>query len=223
MVEKFSLYDFIAAVIPGILFIWVFSIFSDLLGVSFFIPLTGALAETSVLLALSYVIGLLLQGVSYGITEKILVKIWGGFPSARWLLPGDMHLSEDYKNKVKQIVENKFGIKSNNTSSIKEQLKRNQEIFYLCYNSVDKMKLSDRPRLFNAHYGLFRCLLTTFIVLFLLAIAILIFSKNIESNTIYILLIFSFIGTIISYFRTTKRGQDFAKSIYDLFLVQFSD
>jgi len=37
------------------------------------------------------------------------------------------------------------------------------------------------------------------------------------------LLIFAIIGAAVSYFRTKKRGEDFAKSIYNLFLVQFSE
>lgn len=223
MIARFSLYDFIAAVIPGILFIWVISTISNVVGITFSIPLTGELAETSVLIALAYVTGLLLQGISQGLTEKILLKIWGGFPSARWLLPDDSRLSKDYKNKIRQIVKERYGIESENTLSIKEQLKKNQGIFYLCYNAVDKENLSDRPQIFNAHYGLFRCLLTTFSILFCLNLFVLIFNKSIEHNIIYGFLIFALIGAIVSYFRTKKRSEDFAKSIYDLFLVKFSE
>jgi membrane protein DedA with SNARE-associated domain len=70
MISRFSLYDFIAALIPGILFLWIISIFTDPID----IPLTGGLAETSVLVALGYVTGLILQGISQGLTEKILLK-----------------------------------------------------------------------------------------------------------------------------------------------------
>jgi len=31
------------------------------------------------------------------------------------------------------------------------------------------------------------------------------------------------LGAVVSYFRTKKRGEDFAKSIYVLFLVRFSE
>jgi hypothetical protein len=223
MVARFSLYDFIAVVIPGILFIWAISLFSDSIGIAFYIPLAGGIAETSVLIALAYVTGLILQGISQGVTEKVLIKIWGGFPSARWLLPDDTRFEKGYKDKIKQIVEKNYGIKSENNLSRKEQLKKNQEIFYLCYNAVDKEKLSDRPQIFNAHYGLFRCLLTTFLILFLLGIVTLIFNKKMEHTILYLILLFSFIGASVSYFRAMKRGEDFAKSIYDLFLVQFSE
>ena len=218
MISRFSLYDFIAALIPGILFLWVISTFAD----SIDIPFTGGLAETSVLVALGYVTGLILQGISQGLTEKILLKAWGGFPSARWLLPDDRKFSREYKIKIKQIVEDKYSIKADDDQSKEEQLKRNQEIFYLCYNAVDKEKLSDRPQIFNAHYGLFRCLLTTFTFLFLSGLAVFLFSEPQKKSVICGVLVFTAIGAVVSYFRTKKRGEDFAKSIYDLFLVQFS-
>lgn len=218
MIAKFSLYDIIAAAIPGILFLWGVSLFSD----SIDIPLSGGLAETSVLMALGYVTGLILQGISRGLTEKILLKVWGGFPSARWLLQDDNTFSNEYKNRIKKIIGEKYSVKDDNEQSKKEQLKRNQEIFYLCYNAVDKEKLSDRPQIFNAHYGLFRCLLTTFTLLFLFDLGVLLFGEPQKKPVIYGFLIFAIIGAVVSYFRTKKRGEDFAKSIYDLFLVRFS-
>lgn len=219
MITKFGLYDLIAGVIPGILFLWGISLVSD----SIEIPFTGGLAETSVLVALAYVTGLILQGISQGLTEKILLKAWGGFPSARWLLPDDNYLSKEYKSKIKQIIESKYSIKTHEEQPRDDQIKKNQEIFYLCYNAVDKEKLSDRPQIFNAHYGLFRCLLTTFTLLFLINVGLLI-SGGPKSRTLSLgILVFSFVGSLVSYFRTKKRGEDFAKAIYDLFLVRFSE
>lgn len=219
MIAKFSFYDLIAAVIPGILFLWGISLLIDGLN----IPLAGGLAETSVLMALAYVTGLVLQGISQGVTEKALLKAWKGFPSARWLLPGDNKFSNEYKTKIKQLVEKNYNIKADDQNNVNQQLKKNQEIFYLCYSAVDKEKLSERPQIFNAHYGLFRCLLTTFFLLLFCDLCVLIFGEPKEQSIVYVLLIFSIIGIIISYFRTKKRGEDFAKSIYDLFLVQFSE
>lgn len=223
MTARFSLYDFIAVLIPGLLFIWATSSFSDLVGITMNVSLTGGLAETSVLIALAYVTGLLLQGISQGITEKVLTKIWSGFPSARWLLQEDNKLSKSYKEKIFQLVQKKFNIAVESGGSRDERMKKNQEIFYLCYNAVDKAKMSERPQLFNAQYGLFRCLLTSFCLLLLLGIVIFIASKSGASGKAFALLSFSFVGAIISYFRAKKRGEDFAKSIYDLFIVGFSE
>jgi len=218
-----GLYDFIAVMIPGILFLWAISLISGSNVIAISIVITGEIGETLVLIALAYTTGLILQGISQGITEKILIKLWGEFPSSRWLLSEDGYFSDDYKTKIKQIVEKNFGIKCNNKLPKKAQLQKNQEIFYLCYNSVDKENLSERPLIFNAHYGLFRCLLTTFIILFVLALVFLFFRNTQEHSILYSIIIFSFVGAIISYYRAKKRGEDFVRSIYDLYITHFSE
>lgn len=223
MLGKFNLYDFIAVVIPGLLFLWVMSIFVNQFGTAIHIPFAGGIAETSVLVALSYVTGLLLQGISQGITEKVLLWLWCGFPSAKWLLPEDTHLSIEYKNRIRFIVKQKFGISANDTEQevirSNERLQKNQEIFYLCYNAVEK--LSDRPYVFNAQYGLFRSLLTVFLLIVVISLSILIFS-TIQRNSLFLtILLISTAGIILSYLRVKKRAEDFAKSIYDLFLVHY--
>lgn len=216
MIPKFDLYDFIASLIPGIFFLLCIFLLSG-------VPINGGMAETSVLIVLGYVTGMILQGISQGLTEKILVKAWGGFPSARWLLPDDNKFSNEYKSKIKQIVEDKYSFKVGEEQLKEEQLKRNQEIFYICYNAVDKEKLSVRPQIFNAHYGLFRCLLTTFILLFFIEVGFIL--VGVQQNKYFAcgVLIFTIIGALVSYFRTKKKGEDFVRSIYDLFLVLYSE
>ena len=87
MISKFSLYDFIAAVVPGIFFLWALGALVQIRALQLAVPLVGGIAETSVLIVVGYVVGLLLQGVSQYVTEHALLSWWGGFPSARWLLP----------------------------------------------------------------------------------------------------------------------------------------
>jgi len=223
MLTRFGLYDFIAAVIPGLLFIWAILLFSDALNLSFKIPLTGELAETSILIALSYIVGILMQGISQGITEKLLLYFWKGFPSARWLFAGDTYFSDEYKSRIKKIVEGKYGINIGGNLSYEKQLKNNQEIFYLCYNAVVKENLNERPQIFNTHYGLSRCLLTSFSILFIICLFILFLGNPGNKASILYLSIFFLIGTIVSYFRTKKRGEDFARSVYDLFLAHYGE
>ncbi len=228
MIGKFNLYDFIAVVIPGMLSLWAISFFSEQVGLKINIPFSGGITETSVLIGLSYVTGLLLQGLSQGITEKALLWLWDGFPSAKWLLPEDTRLSTEYKQRIFQSVQQKYGLSINEqveklSSNQKKKviLQRNQEIFYLCYNAVEK--LSDRPHIFNAQYGLFRCLLTSFSVLFIICLLILFFGNPNNKALVLYLISFLSIGAIVSYFRTKKRGEDFAKSVFDLFLTNYCE
>ncbi len=102
-----------------------------------------------------------------------------------------------------------------------EVMKRNQEIFYRCYRSLEGT--STLPETFNAQYGLFRILLTTFILLGVAALIRLteaFASARRFDLTAASLFAFSFVAGLISYWRVTKRAEDFARSVYDLFLAQ---
>lgn len=100
-------------------------------------------------------------------------------------------------------------------------MKRNQEIFYRCYRSLEKV--SDQPQTFNAQYGLFRGLLTTFLLLALISLGFVAHQRWVAAEFISSPHLFfaaaSIVGSIISYQRTKKRGEDFAQSVLDVFLI----
>src|SRR5437867_1365907 len=111
MIAKFNLYDFIANLIPGLVFLWCVGLMAGL--ASWHLPLdfSGGLAETSILVALGYVVGLMLQAVSERVVQrKILLPKWGGFPSARWLLPEDTHFSKSYKDQINALIAERFKV-----------------------------------------------------------------------------------------------------------------
>ena len=56
MIAKFNLYDFIANLVPGLTFIWALEQLGLLIGWTSPFPMSGQLAETSVLVVLSYVV-----------------------------------------------------------------------------------------------------------------------------------------------------------------------
>lgn len=228
MIAKFNLYDFIANLVPGLTFLWALERLGKLVGWDSPFPMSGQLAEASVLIILSYVTGLMLQALAERVTEKkVLFRIWGGFPSARWLLPEDAKFSPAFKQRILDLVIERFKVAT--TPDIPEgttpekqrdlRLKKNQELFYLCYNYVDN--LNPRPQIFNAQYGLFRCLLTTFALLCALSILFGLWNCLYQSPTPgkFLLLAATFAAlTWLAYVRCQKRGEDFAKSIYDLFV-----
>ncbi|MBI4526584.1 MAG: hypothetical protein HY695_22520 [Deltaproteobacteria bacterium] len=227
MLNRFSLYDFIAILFPGIFFLWALAFFVDAPLLQHSVPLSGGIADTSVLIVIGYVTGLLLQGVSQLLTERILLYWWGGFPSARWLLPDSQRFTPEFKMELSAILLRKFNIsleldpaKSGPKDSA---LKRNQEIFYRCYRAVEK--LSDLPQTFNAQYGLFRSLLTTFALLVTAGVWTLWplhrSGLGLDAETVLTLGLF-ILGAIISYYRAMKRGEDFARAVYDVFIANFA-
>ena len=222
MLAKFSLYDFIAVLIPGIFFLWTVETITNFQSLQRALPLTGSLSDTSILIVIGYVAGLLLQGMGQAWTERILLLWWGGFPSARWLMPNDRRLSHAYKEDLWRLIKRRFDIDNPESANAEVRLRRNQEVFYLCYRSVERM--SDLPQTFVAQYGLFRSLLTTFAILTFGVLAKFIldaYRDHILDRQLMLLLVALLLGSHLSYSRTVKRGEDFAKAVYDVFIARF--
>lgn len=230
MLQKLGLYEFLANLIPGLAFISALSWLTQFFGHQPVLPITGAIGETSVLIAWSYLVGLLLQGIAEGLVEKLVLIVTGAYPSWRWLIEGGEGFTPEHRAKLKDAIRDYFGepieptiLPSASAKQIRDaQRVKYQELFYLCFNLVEQKKLSDRPLSFNAHYSLFRGLLTLTLLLLLLFGGALTFSwaelvhRN-STGVFQVILLFLFAAAIVSYFRMIKRGEDFAKSIYDLF------
>jgi hypothetical protein len=228
MLARFGLYDFFANIIPGIFFLWALGTVIGIRELREALPLTGGLAETSVIVVIGYLTGLLLQGLSQATTERALKWWWGGFPSERWLLAEDDRLTVEYKAQLGRSVERRFGLvldvsppPDTDPAGRKARMKLAHEIFYRCYRSIEKA--SDHPQTFNAQYGLFRGLLTTFVLLALIssgfALQRMWVSRGFVLSSHLVFAAAALVGAIISYQRTTKRGEDFTKAVLDVFLV----
>jgi hypothetical protein len=225
MISRFDLYDFIADLIPGLVFLWCLQALVGLMGWHLPLDFAGGLAETSILLALGYIVGLLFQGLAQGFVEKhILKRLWKGFPSERWLLPEDEHFSEDYKKRLLSLIAERFKVATEPDPPPDRardlRLKKNRELFYLCYHDVGP----DNPRLlkFNAQYGLFRGLLTMLGLLVMLSLlglgwALLVRPGKAAAFSIWTGLFA--ISAVIAYARCKKRGEDFAQSVFDSFMA----
>ncbi len=230
MIPRFDLYDFLANLIPGLVFLWCVQALAGLMGWHLPLDFAGGLSETSILFALGYITGLLLQGLSQGLVEKHILKpLWKGFPSERWLLPDDDHFSADYKKRLLTLIAHRFPVATepdippncapDYARSL--HLKKNRELFYLVYHAVGQS--SPQPLTFNAHYGLFRSLLTMFALLAVLSLAGLLWALLAGSSretafgrwTALFL-----VCSVIAYARCKKRGEDFAQSVFNSFMAR---
>jgi hypothetical protein len=229
MIARFDLYDFIANLIPGLVFLWCVQVLAGLFGWTLPLDFTGGLTGTSILIALGYITGLLLQGLSVGLVERRILKpLWGGFPSERWLLPDDDHFSPLYKERLQELIRERFNVATEpvippDFSSERERslrMKKNQELFRLMYSHVGER--SPRPLTFNAQYGLLRVLLTMSGLLAILAIGGLGWSFCCRPDRLAAFAVWTIVllaATLIAYFRAKKRGEDFAQSVFDLFMA----
>lgn len=229
MIARFDLYDFVANLIPGLVFLWCVQILAGLFGWTLPLDFTGGLAETCILIALGYITGLLLQGVSQSVVEKYVLKpLWGGFPSDRWLLPDDDHFSSDYKARLLKLIRERFQVASEPElppncppdRALQLRLKKNRELFFLCYNLVGQT--SQRPLSFTAQYGLFRGLLTMFALLALCSIVGILCALSVHAQratSFGICAALFAAAAAISYVRCRKRSEDFTQSVFDLFMA----
>lgn len=229
MVSKFNLYDFIGNLIPGLVFLWCIGLMAGLLGIHMPLDFSGGLAETSILVALGYVAGLMLQAVSERFVQRnFLLPTWGGFPSACWLLPEDTRFSKSYKDQLNALIAERFKVSTvievpsgcSEADARTARLKKAQELFHLCHHFVDN--LSPRPQIFNAHYGLFRCLFGLFALLCVVSIIGMFVALIAERHTTHSFLLLAALCSVcswLSYERCKKRSEDFAQSVYDLFVA----
>ena len=232
MITRFDLYDFVANLIPGMVFLWCVQELVGLVGWHLPLDFAGGLAETSILVALSYITGLLLQGLSQELVEKHILKpLWKGFPSERWLLHNDDHFSADYKKRLLSLVAERFKVATEpdippDCPPDRRRnllLKKNQELFNLIYHAVGET--SPRPLTFNAHFGLFRSLLMMFTLLAVLSLAGLLWALLVRPGAapafsgwtaLFV------VSSVIAYARCKKRGENFAQSVFDLFIASTS-
>jgi hypothetical protein len=230
MLQKFGPYELLANLIPGLAFISAISWLAEFFGHKPVLPITGTIGEASALIAWSYIIGLLLQGIAEGIVEKVVLASTGGYPSWRWMIEGGEGFTPEHRGKLKDAIRDYFGetveptVPANASPQqvLAARRRKYQELFYLCLNLVEQRKLSDRPLAFNTHYGLFRVLLAFNAVLLAVFGGAFAFRwsevyQRHASGLFVLILLLLVIATIVSYFRMVKRGEDFAKSIYDLF------
>ncbi len=217
MTDKFSLYDFIAVLVPGLFFLISIKILFGFGDTDFYITSNSEIINSTVFIVFGYIMGVLLQGISQGITQRILSFFWGGLPSEKWLLDTDKMLTSEYKSilwqKVNQIFSREKPI--GNPDIIK---KINKEIFYLIYRHIEKQKVTEHHQTFNAQFSFFRCLLTTFMLLLIITIYQIFYTWSFDFKLMSFL-IFSLIGLLVSYSGSLRRGEDFVKCILDSFIV----
>lgn len=82
--------------------------------------------------------------------------------------------------------------------------------------------MTPRPLTFNAHYGLFRVLLTMFALLSLVSLAGFAWALCCRPAVLLSLALWSVVfvaATFVAYSGCKKRGEDCAQSVYGLFMA----
>ena len=145
-----------------------------------------------------------------------------------WWIPEDTHFSRSYKDQINALIAERFKVSTaiespsgcSEAEARKVRLRRAEELFYLCYHFVDN--LSPRPLTFNAQYGLFRCLFGLFGLLGTISavgIVVALFTRPERAGSFLMAAVIFGMCCWLSYERCKKRSEDFAQSVYDIFVA----
>lgn len=194
-----TFYDFVAAIIPGSIFLVGCALFFDL-GIMSQLLLPKDFGSLGIHIIAAYVAGQLIQAVSNWI-EFLYWKIWKGMPT-------DWPITNPKKIFDPKIVDSVYSLSRRNPGDIEKDKLLTTWRFDL--NSARSKVLMDDPRgriqTFLSLYGMFKGLLTTFILLLLLHAII----YPTYSDKIVYLLIFS----ILSAFRMHRYAIYYAKELF---------
>uniref|UniRef100_A0A832G8A0 Uncharacterized protein n=1 Tax=Ignavibacterium album TaxID=591197 RepID=A0A832G8A0_9BACT len=216
-IDKLSLYDFIAVLMPGIFFLICTEMIFNLASSELVIPEGNNLPLLLLLIVFGYITGILLQGLSQTITDRILKLFWKGQLSEKWLMDNNQFLSDDYKKIFWEKVKLKLN-RSKPTGNEQGIRKNNREIFSLIVKLVEREKYSDKIQIFIAQFSFFRSLLTVFSIL-LSFLVFKYFSYGNFTRIEIMILVFSLIGLLISYSGVKKRNEDFVRATLDAFII----
>mgnify|MGYP000985475016 FL=1 len=121
--DKLGIYDFLGFIIPGLLGILSAQVaYKDIFHLPFPLKLDDGFINSFIFIAISYFIGIIMHEISEFVQEKLLKRIWGGFPSERFLLEDDKTCPEIEKESYYALAKEAFQIEEGKYDKEKSQL-----------------------------------------------------------------------------------------------------
>ena len=152
MLNRFSFYDFMGFLVPGMIGLWAGTTFFDqFLGIAFPLQPAGSLGESTLFVIASYFVGHVLQGFGNRLEDRA-VRRWGGYPSQTLMRDSDSKYPKEFK---RQIV-----LKAKEILSLPEDADV-QERFNLIFTFLQQQGLDTMSQRFNGLYGFYRGLIIT--------------------------------------------------------------
>ncbi|MCS7153882.1 MAG: hypothetical protein NZ989_08055 [Bacteroidia bacterium] len=224
----FDLYDFIANIIPGYLFLQLIhrcllkiGIKAEWLSVMDELTVRGVL----VLLMLAYVAGMLLHSASHilwGYVERKgnMIEVLFGEASSNNLLGCGSYppLSPSYKQRLAQTFRNYFALRSSLESDETQEPLSHRETFELMYRS-----LQNRPSILTiqiARYGFYRVLFVVGVLGGMAELTLIAFAPQREWEISILAIMAYLVIAWTSFCGYKRRSYESAKMVCDLFLIE---
>ena len=158
------------------------------------------------LIFLSYVLGVAIQGIAAKI-EMLIYKWVKNYPSKVLLTNENKTFPDSFKQKVKNVAIQKFGVTDNDPP---------QHIFDLCYTFLIDRKVSTRVVSFLNLFNFSRNIMTT---MWIEALILFLWSAVSKNLLIALSALLCIVLSYVFYLRFQAYGESFAKEVFRSFLV----
>jgi len=206
---QYNFYEFLSYIFPGFILLGViiYLLPEYNIDITEYFNLVNTWWGVIIFIALAFILGHLLQGISNPI-ETIIYKLkWKGYPSEKLLRENDNHFSKEYKQLLLQKISNFFKLSGEANQ---------QELFYSCYLFLIQKGVGRRIERFLAMHGFYRGMMVVCGISTILFCLLSLKTKEIHLTIFTILFLFS---TIIFYRRFLRFSIRFADAVYREFFV----
>ena len=206
---QYNFYEFLSYIFPGFTLLGVIVYLLSKYNVSIpeYLDLLNTWWGMVIFIALAFMVGHLLQGISNPI-ETIIYKLkWKGYPSEKLLREDDSHFSKEYKQLLHQKISNLFKLSNKATP---------QELFYSCYLFLIQKGVGRRIERFLAMHGFYRGMMVACGISTVLFCLLFLRTREIHLAIATIVFLFS---TVIFYRRFLRFSIRFADAVYKEFFV----
>lgn len=227
--DKFSYYDTLSNLIPGLVFLWALSILGPFTTSGLSLILTGnAIVDPILLLAIAYITGHLLQFLSKYSIEILIKKLfWNGYYfSEIFLISAFEKCSKIELDRFLSFAESEIKISKENLDVLRDpQVKHDKKkirsattLSHTIYRIVDA-KSSDtakgqKAQLQNIFHSFFRNLAMLFLILGIFDVIIILLHMSEANLKILALLIINCSLTAIFLYQAKQRGEYYIRGLF---------
>jgi hypothetical protein len=227
--DKFSYYDTLSNLIPGIIFLWALSVLGPFSTNGLSLILTGnAIVDSILLLAIAYLTGHLLQFLSKSSIEIIIKRLfWNGyFFSEIFLVAGFKKCNETELNRYLTFAENELKIEKESINllrdpaTISHEAKRkvatgvSQTIYRIIDARSSDTSKGQKAQLQNIFHSFFRNFAMVFLILGILDLLSLFHHPIDITLKMMGIAILNFLLTGIFLYQAKQRGEYYIKGLF---------
>ncbi len=227
--DKFTYYDTVADLIPGILSVWAISVLGPFEEINYSMFLTeNQIIDAVLFISICFTIGHIIKFLSKYFIEPLLkLLFWKGkFFSEIYLINSLEYCPEIELKNILSFTKNKFKFSTEDLNilfdekafSDKEKQKKATQLSQIIFRKLDAQSknssIAIKAHTQNVFYGLFRNLSTLFLIIFIMNLIMVCFRFIQQTILLKMNLLISGIIMVIFLIRAKQRGESYVKGIF---------